>query len=535
MFDVGNGGGEARQRTTSGLDLSGAARQEPPAGPSISTERRNGLSAGGSRGQLRIISRFGHLFPGTCNQDVAPVAPFRLSPRLSAILNSIFDLGVLFICILAAMQVSHRSIALPLPHFVVTIFGAGAVWLAASAVIRHYDPSALQRQGAEDAVLVSLLVIVVTIFLAVVSRILGKSVPVLQITPFVLMFWPAVLCLRLLVFRLITQTESPLCDALIVGIGPLGRLTGEDLEKRGYRVVGYLQCGDENCSISPSSRLLGTSDRIEAILRSTPVSEVYIAGDLSKDAAAMQAVIAVCERLGMPFAIPAYNFRFDRALPVARQAVADGYLHFHTRELKPYQMAIKRLFDILSSAMALAMLLPAFIVIPVLIKLTSPGPVFFRQVRVGLRGKPFHLLKFRSMVLNAEDLKPLLDNQNERTGPVFKIRNDPRTTGIGRFMRTFSIDELPQLINVLRGEMSIVGPRPPVPSEVAQYEPWQYRRLAVRPGLTCIWQASPDRHEFSFERWMYLDMQYIDHWSLARDIALICKTLPVVLSGAGER
>jgi lipopolysaccharide/colanic/teichoic acid biosynthesis glycosyltransferase len=181
------------------------------------------------------------------------------------------------------------------------------------------------------------------------------------------------------------------------------------------------------------------------------------------------------------------------------------------------------------------MLLPFFLVIAVLIKTTSRGPVFFRQRRVGLRGRQFQMLKFRSMVSNAEELQAKLKERNERTGPVFKIRKDPRITRIGRFLRKYSLDELPQLIHVVRGEMSVVGPRPPVPSEVGEYEPWQFRRLAVRPGLTCIWQARADRHEISFDEWMYLDMQYIDHWSLARDFALVCKTLAVVVSGAGER
>jgi len=145
------------------------------------------------------------------------------------------------------------------------------------------------------------------------------------------------------------------------------------------------------------------------------------------------------------------------------------------------------------------------------------------------------MFKFRSMISNAEELKALLAKQNERTGPVFKMRNDPRITWVGAFMRKFSLDELPQLITVLRGDMSVVGPRPPVPNEVAMYEAWQRRRFSMRPGLTCIWQSSPNRYQIPFEEWMYLDMQYIDNWSLAQDFALICKTVPVVVTGAGER
>src|SRR5471032_752625 len=142
------------------------------------------------------------------------------------------------------------------------------------------------------------------------------------------------------------------------------------------------------------------------------------------------------------------------------------------------------------------------------------------------------MLKFRSMVINAEALKDSLAKANEQSGPVFKMRNDPRVTGIGRFIRKYSIDELPQLVNVLRGDMSLVGPRPPLPSEVARYEAWQRRRLSVRPGLTCVWQVS-GRNQISFEQWMMLDMRYIDHWTFLEDLRLILRTVPIVLTGRG--
>jgi lipopolysaccharide/colanic/teichoic acid biosynthesis glycosyltransferase len=167
-----------------------------------------------------------------------------------------------------------------------------------------------------------------------------------------------------------------------------------------------------------------------------------------------------------------------------------------------------------------------------LVKFTSRGPVLFKQLRVGRHARPFNMLKFRSMIANAEELKAKLMARNEQAGPVFKITRDPRITAVGRFIRKYSIDELPQLLNVLRGEMSLVGPRPPVPSEVSKYEAWQRRRLSVRPGLTCVWQVS-GRNQISFEEWMYLDMQYIDHWSLAQDVQLILKTVPIVLTGRG--
>ena len=201
-------------------------------------------------------------------------------------------------------------------------------------------------------------------------------------------------------------------------------------------------------------------------------------------------------------------------------------------EFKMVQMLIKRIFDILVSSVALAVLSPLLLVVAVLVKVSSPGPVLFKQERVGLHGHPFNMLKFRSMVANAESLRKGLEAKNEQSGPVFKIAHDPRITPVGRVIRKLSIDELPQLLNVLRSEMSLVGPRPPLASEVARYEPWQRRRLSVRPGITCEWQVS-GRSETSFETWMYQDMHYIDHWSFLQDLKLLLRTLPAVLSSRG--
>jgi exopolysaccharide biosynthesis polyprenyl glycosylphosphotransferase len=466
-----------------------------------------------------------------------PAQRFTLSVGSAGILNCATDLFYLVVSLFLSTSLSNRPAGMQYPEFALTTILVGLVWIVTSAVLRHYDRSAFQRHAAEDAALLSILVMAVTTMLAFVNLVVSDSAAVPKVPQFLFVLWPMALFLRLVVFRAVSEKEGPCDKVLFVGTGALARFTSEDLEKRGrHEIVGFLDLPGEGCAGSLSSRLLGSADAIEQILRTTAVSEVFIAGKMLKHGESMQAAIRVCEKLGVPFAVPAHNFRLERAQPVENKAVADGYLHYHPVALKPHQMALKRLFDITAASLVLGILLPLFVVIAVLIKITSRGPVFFRQQRVGLRGRPFHMLKFRSMVVNAEELQALLRERNERrSGPVFKIRNDPRITPIGRFLRKYSLDELPQLINILRGEMSVVGPRPPVPSEVAQYEPWQLRRLAVCPGLTCIWQSSLDRHQVSFDEWMYLDMQYIDHWNLARDFALIFKTLPVVLAGAGER
>jgi len=194
-------------------------------------------------------------------------------------------------------------------------------------------------------------------------------------------------------------------------------------------------------------------------------------------------------------------------------------------------LTIKRITDFLLALIALIVALPLMAVIAVAIRLSSPGSVIFSQLRCGLSGRRFKLYKFRTMVHNAEQLKGSLAHLNVKK-TAFKIPNDPRITPIGHWLRKFSLDELPQLLNVLKGEMAIVGPRPPVPAEVAEYERWQRRRLRMRPGLTCLWTLA-GRDSLDFEEWMKLDLAYIDTWSLKLDWYIMLRTIPYVLSGKG--
>ncbi|QJA09405.1 sugar transferase [Romboutsia sp. CE17] len=205
-----------------------------------------------------------------------------------------------------------------------------------------------------------------------------------------------------------------------------------------------------------------------------------------------------------------------------------GVLHpVNLRENKLY-LFLKRVIDIVGSLCGLIILSPVFLIVAILIKLEDPkGKIFFSQERNGLNGKIFNMYKFRSMVHNAEELLEQLQEQNEQTGPVFKIKNDPRITKIGRFIRKTSIDELPQLINILKGDMSIVGPRPPIPREVDQYTDYQMQRLLVKPGLTCYWQVG-GRNEIGFDEWVELDIKYIEERNLWIDIKLIFKTVFVL-------
>lgn len=444
-----------------------------------------------------------------------------------------FSLLLDLLLLLAAISVS--AYLSELPFWAPSWFAGLALttWLITSMALRHYDPWASDRQLVDDVALVSILVMAVTTVLAISSVLMGASAGLPNVGLFLLVFWPSAVLLRVLVFRALSVKEGPLDEVLVVGVGPMGRATAEDITRKGKRnVLGFVRFTKETMPRGFQGQVLGSAEELERIVSAVPVGEVYLAGNSLTHAEDMQAAVKVCERLGVPFAMPAYLFRLDRARPLSNHAVGDGYIHYQSVGFKPTQMAMKRLFDIASSAVALWLLLPLLGTVALLIKITSKGPVLFKQTRVGLNGRPFHMLKFRTMVENAEALKATLAAQNEMDGPVFKMKRDPRVTPIGRFLRKFSIDELPQLVNVLRGDMSVVGPRPPVPSEVAKYEAWQRRRLSVRPGLTCTWQVS-GRNEISFEEWMYMDMQYIDHWSFSKDIQLILKTVPVVLTGHG--
>ena len=197
-----------------------------------------------------------------------------------------------------------------------------------------------------------------------------------------------------------------------------------------------------------------------------------------------------------------------------------------SRNNKKY-IFLKRLIDICVSLIGIILLIPLFLIVGILIKIESKGPIIFSQKRVGLNGKEFKMYKFRSMVVNAEELKEKLVNQNEMSGPMFKIKEDPRITKIGKFIRKTSIDELPQLFNVLIGNMSLVGPRPSLPNEVKQFEDWMNKRLEVKPGITCFWQVM-GRNNIGFEDWMRLDVKYVNERNLWLDIKLIFKTFFVL-------
>jgi exopolysaccharide biosynthesis polyprenyl glycosylphosphotransferase len=242
----------------------------------------------------------------------------------------------------------------------------------------------------------------------------------------------------------------------------------------------------------------------------------------------------ICNEVGVIFRLQSSVSPLDPTEFQLKTLNKTGDLSIVDAPSNSLSLILKTMGDIYFSIIAIVLLLPVFLSLSLIIKIGSKGPVFFKQERIGLRGRKFKLFKFRTMVVDAEAQLKNLQAMNEADGPVFKIKDDPRITRVGKFLRKTGLDELPQLFNVVRGDMSLIGPRPPLEDEVKQYERWQLRRLSVKPGITCTWQIVPDRHDVSFEQWMELDLHYIDNWNLLKDFGLFFKTVKTFFMAGGH-
>jgi exopolysaccharide biosynthesis polyprenyl glycosylphosphotransferase len=324
-------------------------------------------------------------------------------------------------------------------------------------------------------------------------------------------------------------------NVVIVGTGPRAADVRRVIERHpewGLRVVGYVD--DQDVPIDPSipSERVHKLVDVPQLMREKVVDEVIIAAPRSL-MPALEPAVAACADAGVPFTM--LTDIFGDYLPPPRITSFDALaaLSFAPVHHSRAKLAIKRGVDVTGSALGLLLAAPVLGAAALAIRISSPGPVLFQQTRCGLNGRPFQILKLRTMCMDAETRLAEVLHLNEMDGPVFKLREDPRVTVVGRVLRRFSLDELPQLWNVLRGDMSLVGPRPPTPTEVAQYETSVRRRLSMRPGLTCLWQVS-GRNEIQFDEWVKLDLSYIDTWSLSNDVRILVRTVPAVLSGTGH-
>ena len=302
----------------------------------------------------------------------------------------------------------------------------------------------------------------------------------------------------------------------------------------GLQVKGFLEDDETRLEAltSGGAKHLGGFGQLEQLLQDREIDEVYVSLPVRSHYDTIQRISDRCEEYGVPARMVSDLF----PLRIARNKI------FHMEDIPllslsavpeaQMKLTLKRAEDLIISTLILVLGSPIWLTMAIIIKLDSPGPVFFLQERVGQNQRRFFMIKFRSMVTNAEALRAELEAMNEADGPVFKIRNDPRITRVGRFIRKYSIDEFPQLINVWKGEMSLVGPRPPLPKEVEEYTWDQRRRLSVKPGMTGLWQVS-GRSDVSFHEWVGLDLQYIDNWSLFQDLKILMMTFGAVAKGRG--
>jgi len=321
---------------------------------------------------------------------------------------------------------------------------------------------------------------------------------------------------------------------LIVGSGPRALKFARMIESHGewgIRVLGHIDEPEMMGRVVGNSRVIGTFDDMARILDENVVDEVvFVMPRRWLDR--LDGYVRVCEKVGVNATIAFDLFDTAIAKPVIREV--DGW-PLITLDSTPHDfiyLSLKRVLDFAGALFGLIVLAPLFFLTALAIKATSRGPVFFKQVRCGVNGRTFKILKFRTMVVDAEKRLAELKRLNELEGPVFKIRNDPRITPIGRFLRKTSLDELPQLINVVKGDMSLVGPRPPIPAEVERYERWQRRRLSMRPGITCIHEVVA-RNDKDFNNWMKLDLEYIDNWAFGLDFKILTRTVLAVIKGTG--
>lgn len=320
-------------------------------------------------------------------------------------------------------------------------------------------------------------------------------------------------------------------NVLIIGAGQVGKMVAAELSNKngiGYNIIGYID--DEKSGTVDSYQVVGKIKDINRVVIHYPIDEIIITIPTEKHL--INEVINKYRKFNFTIRIIPEMFNLVSKTIEVTQSNTFPFITLIKTPMRGSAFIIKRLIDFIFAFIALIVLSPVFLIVAVIIRLDSSGNVFYKQRRVGKNGDFFDMYKFRSMITSADEIQSKLLKKNEMHGPVFKMKDDPRVTRIGKFIRKYSIDELPQLINVLKGEMSLIGPRPPIPMEVDRYTDWDWRRLEVVPGITGLWQVS-GRSNVAFEQWVNLDVYYIENWSLWLDCKILLKTIPVIMKGEG--
>lgn len=428
---------------------------------------------------------------------------------------------------------------LPLDQYLWILGLAVVCWAAASSSLGLYRIS-IRRSGWEKVRIVIESSIILSLFLGFLSFALKLNLSRPLIALF--LFYQVLL---LTITRLLVLFEgnskkhafpSKHCrNILIIGANGKARKMGDLISRYsdwGLRILGYVDVDAEH-SVEPDEDVLGSVSDLPRIIEENVVDEIIFVGG-RPELDLLDKILELCVEQGIrtrlaadffPAKVTNLSMEFLENIPVITFSSAPEYTA---------SLLVKRILDVVISSVLLVITLPLLALVGLLVKLTSKGPMIYRQVRCGLYGRKFVLYKIRSMHQGAEDVLWEIKHLNEMAGPVFKMRNDPRVTPLGRILRKTSIDEWPQFWNVLKGDMSLVGPRAPLPEEVKEYTRWQRRRLSVKPGITCLWQVS-GRNEVDFHEWMKLDLNYIDNWSLLLDLKILLRTFPVVLFGKGAR
>ena len=421
------------------------------------------------------------------------------------------------------------------------ILGLATIFWAAAAFSLGLYRISINRHGWEKVRIVVECSILLWLFLGFMSFALKLELSRPLIALFI-SFQAVILCaMRALLFlyrgrRKLAVSSRHCRNILIIGTASKARQMGDLISRYsdwGLRILGYVDLNGGS-ELGPGTEVLGSLKDLPEIIDNNIVDEIIFAGDRpSLDS--LDKVLELCNEQGIrmrvaadffPAKVTTLSMEFLENVPVITLGSAPDHASL--------PLLVKRVLDVVISVTLLLLLLPLVIIISLLVKLESKGPAIYRQIRCGLYGRRFVLYKIRSMYDGAEDVLWEIKHLNEMDGPVFKMRNDPRITPLGRFLRKSSIDEWPQLWNVFKGDMSLVGPRAPLPEEVKEYTRWQRRRLSVKPGITCLWQIS-GRNEIDFHEWMKLDLHYIDNWSLLLDLKILLRTFPVVILGKGAR
>jgi len=369
-------------------------------------------------------------------------------------------------------------------------------------------------------------------FWIALSKFILVSRPVFALSAILLFFFLAAwrIIKRNYIRRMVARGYNNL-RVLIVGAGDLGRALLKNIQKNRYlglEVVGFLD--DEKKGEIKGVKILGKTDDIANVIRKNFVDEVYIAIPSHREI--VSRLLLEIKKLGRTVRVVADNFDMHFPHTEVRNIGLITLLEYHERGIHGTELFIKRTFDFVVSTILLILGLPLFIFIAIRIKLGNSGPAFYVSRRAGKKGREFSFFKFRSMIVGADQMKEQLRHKSEATGPIFKMKDDPRITKVGKWLRKYSLDELPQLINVWKGDISLVGPRPSTPDEVKKYDYWQMRRLEIRPGVICLREVR-GRSELSFYKWVKLDLWYIDNWSFWLDLKILWWTIPAIIKKKG--